>query len=245
MVLFLTSSPTGPLDGSRPVDGLDTMNRFRENLAKYWPGPAACLIISASPDAFSQNDGMTDFFRDAFRRSGFAVARFDLMDRRYSFTAEEIQSYDVIILGGGHVPTQNEYFHSIGLREAMEGFDGIVMGISAGTMNSAETVYVEPEEPGEATDPHFRRYLHGLGLTETKVIPHFQMVRDQFFDGISFADANYGYSIKTPMLALTDGAYLLIADGEETVWGEAWWISNGEPRLVCSTDETLPMTALR
>ena len=36
MILFLTSSPTGPLDGSRPVDGLDKMNHFVDNLRKYW-----------------------------------------------------------------------------------------------------------------------------------------------------------------------------------------------------------------
>ena len=32
MILFLTSSPTGPLDGSSLVDGLDEKNCFVENL---------------------------------------------------------------------------------------------------------------------------------------------------------------------------------------------------------------------
>ena len=36
MVIFLTSSPTGPLDGSRKVNGLDKKNYFVENLRKYW-----------------------------------------------------------------------------------------------------------------------------------------------------------------------------------------------------------------
>ena len=34
--VFLTSSPTGPLDGRRPVEGLDEMNDFVVNLKKYW-----------------------------------------------------------------------------------------------------------------------------------------------------------------------------------------------------------------
>lgn len=49
MTLFLTSSPTGPLDGSRLVDGLDAMNGFVEELAARWQGRARCLIVAASP----------------------------------------------------------------------------------------------------------------------------------------------------------------------------------------------------
>ena len=32
MIIFLTSSPTGPLDGSRQVDGLDKKNHFVDEL---------------------------------------------------------------------------------------------------------------------------------------------------------------------------------------------------------------------
>lgn len=32
MAIFLTSSPTGPLDNSRKVDGLDKMNHFVDQL---------------------------------------------------------------------------------------------------------------------------------------------------------------------------------------------------------------------
>ena len=37
MIVFLTSSPTGPLDGARKVDGFDKKNKFYENLKKYCP----------------------------------------------------------------------------------------------------------------------------------------------------------------------------------------------------------------
>ena len=36
MIVFLTSSPTGPLDGKRKVEGFDEKNQFPENLRKYW-----------------------------------------------------------------------------------------------------------------------------------------------------------------------------------------------------------------
>ena len=66
MVIFLTSSPTGPLDGSRKVDGLDKKNQFVDQLRKYWKEHSRCCIISASPDAYEQNDEMCDFFRETF-----------------------------------------------------------------------------------------------------------------------------------------------------------------------------------
>ena len=43
MVVFLTSSPTGPLDNSRFVDGVDEKNYLIENLKKYWKDDMKCL----------------------------------------------------------------------------------------------------------------------------------------------------------------------------------------------------------
>ena len=61
MIIFLTSSPTGPLDGSRPVDGLDKMNNFVVNLRKYWKPDSRCLMIAAAPDEPARNDEMCEF----------------------------------------------------------------------------------------------------------------------------------------------------------------------------------------
>ena len=47
---------------------------------------------------------------------------------------EKLLNYDVILLAGGHVPTQNCYFKEIDLKEKIKDFQGIVIGISAGSM---------------------------------------------------------------------------------------------------------------
>lgn len=237
MTIFLTSSPTGPLDGSRPVHGYDTWNSFCENLKKYWPENARVLMITASPDSYAQNDGMIDYFREATTAAGFSFSRLDLMDRRYFFDAEEISTYDVVFLGGGHTPTQNQYFHETDLIHSFSCFEGLVIGISAGSMNCANTVYFQPELPGEAADPNFPRYAPGLGLTDQQILPHYQMVRDTYYDGISYADANFPYSVNHPQLVLCDGSYLLSADGIESVWGEAYMVENGVCRQICEHNQ--------
>ena len=241
MTIFLTSSPTGPLDNSRPVDGLDAMNSFRENLHKYWKPKSRCLMISADPDNFDANDEMIRFFSNVFDKADLKWSAFDLWDARTTdFSKNTLHSYDAIILGGGHVPTQQSFFQQISLGANIRDFPGMIIGISAGTMNCAATVYAQPELPGESIDPEYVRYLPGLGLTETMILPHYQMVKDYWLDDRRlFEDITYGDSYGNRFLTLTDGSYLLIENGMETVWGEAYEISDGNIRQICETDSKI------
>lgn len=234
MVVFLTSSPTGPLDGSRKVDGLDKKNHFVDNLKKYWKNNSRCCLIAASPDNYNMNDEMCDFFREVFLKENFSLQCFNLIDRRYSdFSKDDLHQYDVIILAGGHVPTQNHFFKDIHLKEKIAGYKGIVIGISAGSMNSANIVYCQPEENGEAIDPYFKKWLTGLNLTKINIIPHYQMVKNRYLDGMRlYEDITYKDSIDHQFIVLVDGSYVLI-DKNETVYGECYLISNGCIKLIC------------
>lgn len=54
MILFLTSSPTGPLDQSYRVEALDHKNHFVENLKHYWKGHSRCCLIAANPKSYQR-----------------------------------------------------------------------------------------------------------------------------------------------------------------------------------------------
>lgn len=241
MTVFLLSSPTGPLDGSRIVEGFDTKNRLVENLKRRWPKRARCLLISAAPAEASFADGMRDRMMQAMGVSGLLTEGFDIWDdRTKDFSAEKLSSYDVVFLGGGHVPTQNAFFRRIGLRETMAQFGGLVVGISAGTMNSADVVYAQPELEGESVDPGYRRFISGLGLTKINVLPHYQMIKDAVLDGRRvFEDITYADSMGQNFYALVDGSYILCEDGVETIWGEAYRIADGVLTQICEEDQTL------
>jgi len=239
MIVFLTSSPTGPLDGSRKVDGLDKKNHFVDQLKKYWKESSRCCIIAASPDHYSLNDDMCDFFRNVFLKDNFSIQCFDLIDRRYChFSKEQLHQYDVILLGGGHVPTQNNFFKDIQLKEKLEDFQGLIIGISAGSMNSANIVYCQPEEDGEAIDPSFQRWITGLNLTNLNIIPHYQMVKDRYLDGMRlYEDITYQDSFHHRFIVLVDGSYILIHD-KATIYGESYLITDGHIELLCHENET-------
>ncbi len=235
MIAFLTSSPTGPLDGSRFVDGMDEMNGFLEHLRQYWKNQARCLILAATPDAFEENNQMQRWMRETLIKSGLSVAVVDLWDDRAEETSEQILcSYDVVILGGGHVPTEQAFFQRLHLREKIQKFQGLVIGISAGTMNAADVVYAQPELSGEATDPSYIRFLEGLGVTKTQILPHYQMLKNAKLDGMRlYEDITFADSYGNAFLVLVDGSYLFIENGTETVHGEAYVIFDGRMEQFC------------
>ena len=210
MIVFLTSSPSGPLDVPNYDKLLDEKNGFVENLRQFWKEEMRGMIIAAAPDSFEGNDEMRDFFEQAFRNGNIPVTRFDVWDyRSHDISAEELNQYDIIMLGGGHVPTENHFFHLIHLREKLQGYQGIILGVSAGTMNSAEVVYAQPELPGESVDPEYKRFIQGLNLTKTQILPHYQMVKDNELDGKRlYEDITYGDSYGRNFLVLPDGSYL-------------------------------------
>ena len=52
----------------------------------------------------------------------------------------------------------------------------------------------------------------------------------------------YGDSYGNCFLVLPDGSYLLIKDGVETVWGEAWKVTDGSIYKICEQNETIIWT---
>ena len=104
----------------------------------------------------------------------------------------------------------------------------MIFGISAGSMNSAEEVYAQPELEGESLDPNFVRFIPGLGLTKTKLLPHYQDTKDSCLDGKRlFEDITYPDSMGHTFIAIPDGSYLYSEDGKEELMGEHFVISDG------------------
>ena len=121
------------------------------------------------------------------------------------------------------------YEKKTGLRELIEGYEGVVMGISAGTMNAAETVYAQPEEDGESA-PSFRRFYPGLGLTEINICPHYQEVieKNMTVDGIPISpDITAADSMGHTFHVFPDGTYIYKDETEYAILGECYRYRDG------------------
>lgn len=238
MICFLTSSPC--------VEGeltLNPANGFVEELHDTLAQPCRCVYVCSDPNCAEETDRFAGEIAACFEKEGFVFSMYEVLDGRNADQAAElIGQADFLILAGGHVPTQNEFFQEIGLRDLLRGFDGVLMGISAGTMNSAEVVYAHPELPGEAVSPEYQRFLPGLGLTRVMILPHYQMVQGGVLDGLRlFEDIAYPDSVGRRFYALVDGSFLTIRDGEQELRGEAYLIEDGAMRQIGAEGDILPL----
>ncbi|MBQ5977821.1 MAG: Type 1 glutamine amidotransferase-like domain-containing protein [Oscillospiraceae bacterium] len=238
MICFLTSRTDLP-----DREELNPDNRFIDELRRVFPNPCRALNICSDPDGWEKTDFYVSLTRLYFENAGFRFDSFRVLDGRNAAQAKElVRESNLVILGGGHVPTQNRFFHEIGLRELMKEYEGIVVGISAGSMNSAALVYAQPEEEGEAVDPSYRRFLTGLGLTKTMLLPHYQEVKDDVLDGMRlFADITCPDSMGKCFYAIPDGTYLFIENGREELRGEAWQIRDGVLTQIAADGEIIPL----
>lgn len=241
MILFMTSSPC---DDNVPAGVhlpciLDQSNGFVENLRACWKPDSRLVVVCSDPYNHPLNDEMHDTFKKAFIYHGLSVSSSVLLDARNDRDADRIITLsDAVLLGGGHVPTQNAFFERIALGKLLRRHTGVIIGVSAGSMNCTAPVYCQPELPGESIDPDFRRFIPGLGLSSVQILPHYQMVRNNILDGKRlFEDITYGDSFGRSFYALIDGSYVLRRDDTYTLYGEGYLIRDGQMTKICSAGE--------
>lgn len=242
MTVFLTSHIGGSVrkNGQRIPSSLIMDNDLINNLKKRWPERAKVLFIASNPNDIEKTESYRNAFLYAFPFHGMTIETYAVCDCRNEGIADHLSEFDVIILSGGHVPTQNIFFQNICLKEKMDSYNGIVIGISAGTMNCAEVVYAHPELDGEAVDPKYQRFVPGLGLTKRMILPHYQMIKDDVLDGLRvFEDIAYPDSCGREFYALNDGSYIISENGIEILYGEAYRIKDGQILMICRNDESV------
>ncbi len=242
MTVFLTSHIGGFIkkDGQRLPASLITDNNLVNNLKNRWPERAKVLFIAANPNNIEKSESYRNAFLYAFPFHNMPIETFTICDCRNENIVEQLADYNVIILSGGHVPTQNIFFRRISLKEKLDSYKGIVIGISAGTMNCAENVYAHPELEGEAVDPKYQRFIPGLGLTKRMILPHYQMIKNDTLDGLRvFEEIAYPDSIGREFYALNDGSYILSENGIETLYGEVYRIKDGQISKICGNEESV------
>ena len=244
MKVMLTSS----LGGSSKVNGIRVpsiliqRNGLLDSLKSIWIADANVLIICADPSDHEKNDSVCACLKESLPMSGLSISHIDKCDDRNPSAVESLTRIDVLILAGGHVPTQNKFMDKLRLRERLKDFHGIVVAWSAGSMNCADTVYAGPELEGEAIDPLYERWIAGLGLTDINIFPHFQSLKDDYLDGLRLIeDITYADSVGHEIIALNDGSYIMLEDGKTTLYGEAYMIKDRQQWKICNDGESISL----
>jgi peptidase E len=236
MICFLTSST-----GIPETAILNPANDFINELRRHFPNQCNALFICSDPNSFEITGFYATEIKTSFEGAGFLFESFNVLDNRNEQLASKlIKESNLIILAGGHVPTQNYFFHKIGLKEILKDYSGIIIGISAGSMNSAEVVYAQPELQGETLDPTYQRFLSGLGLTKIMILPHYQTLKNDIVDGLrAIEDIAFEDSEGRTFYAIPDGSYLFIKSGREELRGEAYLIKDGNITQIAKHDDVV------
>ena len=242
MTLFLTGSPTRFGEPDFTED-----NGFRAEVKAALAavtGPdrlPRVLLVSAAPDDKGFTDSVLKGMSECIHASDIRTEEIVMLERSNAGKAPElVRRADWVVLCGGHVPTQNKFIHEIGLKELLQGYRGVVMGCSAGSMNCAGEVYSHPELPGEARDPQYQRWLKGLGLTDIQLVPHFEQVRYAEVDGLRlFEDIAFPDSWGHRFYTFRDGGYVIRKEGHPAeLRGEAFEITRGAMRRISEENQS-------
>ena len=234
MKILLTSSHTLGWAGD-----LNPANGLLDELKASLDGPIRCVMVSSYPDDVEITDRMAWEIRECFDRADLPFKEFKVLDRRtQNGVGRMLRRANFIILCGGHVPTENRFFSDLHLKWRLSSFDGVMLTISAGSMNCAETVYSSPELEGESLDPDYQIHMEGLGLTDVNILPHFQTLKKSTLDGRKLVDDIVaGHSWMHPVWCLPDGSYFLIEGDRTELRGKAYRMKDGKLRLVCHDNE--------
>ena len=82
----------------------------------------------------------------------------------------------------------------------------------------------------------------GLGITKTNIFPHFEALKDEMLDGMRLIeDITYSDSMGHEIIALNNGSFIVVDNGTEVLYGEAYSIKNGEQRQICTDDKWIQL----
>lgn len=176
------------------------------------------LFICSSPDEYKKNEEYADIITSSLSLSGIKFHMADLIDsRNWLFAKGLINNSDLIILLGGDPLEQMEFFNNIELKDKIKKYKGVLMGISAGTINMAENAYCSKDEKIENT-----QFYKGLGVTNINVEPHFNIEDISRINEILLVDSN-----KKSFVALPDESFILVKKEETILYGEGYYFNEG------------------
>lgn len=227
--IFLTSNIGGieKENGEKIPVEFSNRNNFLDMLKSSLNDNKKFVLVCSNPEAIEQNSRYLELDIKALNMSGIVFDEYVVLDNRNKTEVQEVlNNSSLILLCGGNTYQQNKFFNEINLKKYIANTDAPVVGISAGAINAADTVYNSPECVEDMLKPYI---LSGLNLTKINIEPHFDINNDNEIQMKSILSESY----KREIYGLPDGSYIK----DDTVYGECYKIYKGKIKLICKDDE--------
>lgn len=179
------------------------------------------FVASEFEKKHRKTDNYFKFFLNMFEEKGIYFKEAYVVDGRMSPEKAQraVADADVIWLAGGDTPSQFAYFKKYGLIDVIKNHSGVIIGMSAGSINLADTAICTRD-----CEHDYQAIYQGLGCVRISVEPHFVMGK--------FSDELLELSESYVIYGLCDESYIVCENDEIDFYGEIYRIEKGRVERV-------------
>ena len=173
------------------------------------------FVASEFENIYEKTDWYCNHFLKMFSDCGITFGSVDVIDSRMpKETAQDtVRDADVLWIAGGDTPTQFAYLESYGLIPYIKEQKGVIIEMSAGSINMAKTAVCT------LTCEHDKLEIYeALGLVEFSVEPH--------FDKDNITDELLVLSEKYPLYGICDDGAIVCTENNTLYIGDIFLIDN-------------------
>ena len=193
--------------------------RFTDEIArrleKELPVRRCIVFITARPVEYQQNDEDSAGMHGMFVEYGIGFERFCVVDARMDPAdaqkwAREADCF--FLMGGGVCAEQMQLMREKGIYDIVRDGPGMVLGVSAGSMNMGKTTV----DIWESLEPY-----EGLGFADITMIGHFD------YNDTERLRLETEVSMERPVCAMEDESAIFIRNGKVDIIGTIHKIEKG------------------
>lgn len=199
--------------------GLDKVNGFtdkqKEFLKKDIKNNMNIVFIASSFDNYERNDIKHKELVKLFNDINIKFNNIYLIDNRIDSnkSKELIRNSDIIFLMGGDPKKEMDSIIEYDLLSDIKTKEGIIIGVSAGSMNQITNVIYKDE-----IDNNILIKYKGLGFFNTNIYPHVDINNKEYLQEI-FEVSKYG-----KILCLPNSSFIRIENNKIDIIGEHYYI---------------------
>lgn len=235
MICYLVSNLKNyeKIDGVKYPKEIDNTNGIVDQLKDDITDSKGLLMIASDPADIEKTNYYLDLMKKSLLKSNISFDSYEsLTNETKDRTQILIDNASFIVLGGGHTYTQKKFFDEIKLDKLLKNFNGVILGISAGTVNMAKDVFNSPECYEDLND---EQIYTGLGFTNINAEPHFVLDDSSFEEGeVIQRNSVLKESFNRRIIGLPDVSHIR----NNTLYGLGYEIKDGNIKQICESGKS-------
>ena len=201
--------------------GVDKESGFNDKQSQYLKkdvkNNSKITFIASLFDDYERSDFHSAKILQCFEKIGINFKAYYVIDNRK--TKEDMKDYinnsDVVYLMGGSPFLQMESIKKYDLVDILKNRSGITIGVSAGSMNQANSVIYKDD----FMDNKILEY-EGIGITDITIYPHLDFANNDYMEEL-FEVSKY-----REIVALPNESFIRIEDGKVNYIGDYYVVGN-------------------